>query len=85
MRADDHPVEHVQHEGDVGPSRMRLDVGQVGHSQLIRGRRHELAVHELVRPPGLRAVPDQGRASLVPRKPSAARRSDEPVSSESRF
>ena len=46
------------------------DVGKVGHPELVRRRRDELAIDQALWPLGLRAVADGGLAGLVPRDPA---------------
>src|SRR5439155_14651098 len=47
LPADDVPGEHVDDEGDIDPSRMRLHIGEVGHPQRIRRRSAELPFHQI--------------------------------------
>ena len=70
LPADDHPAEHVEDERDVGPARVRPDVGQVRDPQLVRARGDELASHQILGPLGLSTVTERGAAGLLPRYPA---------------
>ncbi len=50
LPADDHAREHVEDEGGVDPSGVRLDVGQVGHPETVGLVGAELAVDQVGRP-----------------------------------
>jgi hypothetical protein len=75
--ADDLAAEHVEHGGQVqepGPGR---DVGDVGHAELVRSLRFELALHEV----GRRASPlvaQRRRDEAPPGYAAQALRSHEP-------
>src|SRR6266516_2059088 len=59
LPADDEAGADIDHEGDVHPAAVSLDVGQVGDPQAIRGRRTELPTNQVERPIG-RLVRDGG-------------------------
>ena len=49
LPADDHPGVDVDDEGHVDPAGVRLDVGQIGDPQPVRGRRPELSLDQISR------------------------------------
>ena len=75
----DHPAEDVKDERDVGPARVRADVGQIGHPQLVWRRGHELPVDLVLGTLGLSAVADGGFAGLLARDPAQALGSHQPL------
>jgi hypothetical protein len=79
LPAHDHPTEHVEDERDVGPPRVRADVGQVRHPQLVRAGRCELPLHQVLRPLGLSTIADGGAAGLLARDSTQALGAHEPL------
>ena len=66
LPADDPAGEHVEHERRVHPPAMGRHIGQVGHPQLVRCRRGEVAVHQVWAGVG-GGRPDRGARDLDPR------------------
>src|SRR5690625_3894718 len=62
-----------------GPVRVRSDVGQVGHPQLVRRGRDELPLDLVLGPLGLSAITDRGPAGLLPRDSAQALGAHQPL------